>query len=409
MKNVMESKAALGELFFKAGIIQIDDLCQAIYLAHKYSLPCGRVFTMLGLTRHRTLEEALQLQNLVRQNILNEDMAAKALALTHQTKANIKEILTGFGWQGDPFRNTNSLETLLVEANILTQKNVYDAQGLCHHLGLPLTRVLILQGLVSPQLMKASLNAQYLIRQGKVEKAQALASLSSSISLIEFEKACDTNKLTTASPFIRLEELLLLAKLLTISEVDKLKEQSHGRPLGQLIVDSGMFSANLIAGAVKLQAQIAAFEISPHRAKCTLQLVFEKGYSLQKASQEMAKVVDKNNQPLSLYHLLRLSGLITAHDLRRLSQLPAHKDAPPLSQESVIDRLIRTGIINKQALEAAKRCHILYLEGFISAEQAMIVLHQWSWSGEGFTRTLEKLQWADGKKLPTLRALAFRS
>ena len=60
-------------------------------------------------------------------------------------------------------------------------------------------------------------------------------------------------------------------------------------------------------------------------------------------------------------------------------------------------------------LVSAPRISSLVSENFMSMEQAMIILHQWSWTGEGFTRVLEKLQWEDGKRLPTLKALAFRN
>jgi hypothetical protein len=97
--------------------------------------------------------------------------------------------------------------------------------------------------------------------------------------------------------------------------------------------------------------------------------------------------------------------LITAFDVRRLGHLPG---SPTTTGEAIEDRLLKAGILNRATMEAAKRCHLLMKEGFLTTEQAMIVLQHWSWSGEGLTRVLEKLQWGTGS-MPTLTAQAFRT
>jgi hypothetical protein len=102
--------------------------------------------------------------------------------------------------------------------------------------------------------------------------------------------------------------------------------------------------------------------------------------------------------------LLRLSGLVTAFDIRRLGHLPKHAEVP----QQVEDRLVKTGILSRSAYAATTRCYLLMKEGFLSAEQAIIVLQHWSWSGEGLTKVLEALQW-DGGELPQLKAMAFRA
>lgn len=399
-----DSRAQLGELFLEAGLLNIDELCRAVYTACKNSLPLGRVLTMLGIVRHSHVEIALNLQNLIRQNVLSQALAAHALRLVVVAKKTPAQALAELGWEGDISRDQDNLGAILEEAGILTAKVIEDSRGLSRHVGLPLSRVLVLQGLISNRILDAAYNAQRLMRSGRADRAQALNALSSAATLVEFQK----DQVNSRPPFIKLSEILLLAGLLTEADVQKFSTlDQDAMSLGEYIVESGMFSAELIASAIRLQDMVTRFEITPHRAAGILRVRHTRGLSLRKAMRELAWDADPYDGSISLYHLLRLSGLVTAYDIRRLGHLPTGHGKQ--GDEPLEERLLKTGIINRTALDACKRCLLLINEGFLTAEQAMIVLHHWSWSGEGLTRILEKLQWSDGSRLPSLRALAFRS
>ena len=405
-----DTRAQLGELFFEAGLLNIDELCRAVFVANKNSLPLGRVLTMLGLTRHSHLEAALTLQNLVRQNVLAQKLAAHALRLVAVEKKPLAQALHELGWEGDITRDQDNLGTILVDAGILTAKVIEDSRGLSKHIGLPLSRVLVLQGLISNRLLNAAYNAQRLIRNGRLDRGEAIAALSSAALLVEFQSP-DGPPVAPRPHFIKLTELLMLSGLLSARDLQIFQsraaesdEAEDEMSLGEYIVESGMFTPEIIASAMKLQAMVTNFELTPHRAAAVLRLRFSRGLTLKKAMREIAWDTDPYDGSISLYHLLRLSGLVTAYDLRRLGHLPAHQ----VADQPLEERLLKTGIINRSALDACKRCQLLIKEGFLTAEQAMNVLHHWSWSGEGLTRVLEKLQWSDGSRLPSLRALAFR-
>jgi hypothetical protein len=399
----IDNRAMIGELFYKASLVKMEHLADALFVASKNGLPLGRVMVMMGMIRHRWLEQALDLQNLVRQNVLAEKLAPKALEICVLGQKSVPDALKELGWEGDPSRNYANLGDLLVEAKLLSFKTVEDARGLCKHVGLPLSRVLILQGLLSQKLLEAALSAQSLMRQGRCDKKEVLAALSSAAHLIESNKSPKSKEPPT--PFLRLDELLLLSGLLTDKDLKIFEYQQGctGQSLGEYIVESSMFSASLISAAVRLQGMLAKYQINPACAARALGLVFSRGLSLNKAIKEACTVPDKFDGSLSFYNLLRLSGLVTAFDIKRLGHLPKHIE----NCELVEDRLLKTGILSRSAYEATKRCHLLMKEGFISAEQAVIVLHHWSWSGEGLTRVLQNLQW-EGGDLPTLKAMAFR-
>jgi len=402
-----DTRCMLGEMFFKANLISIDQLCHALYVAHKNCLPLGRVLVMLGMTKTRVLEGALTLQNLVRQNLLPPKLAIHCLNVLGNNKVRVSEVLSEAGWTGNPLKDEGNLGEILIEAKILTRKSIDDALGLSRHVGLPLARILVLQGMISSKLLVATMKAQEVIRSGRVQPDEAIRALSSAASMLEFEKACE-NHLETKQPFIKLEELLLLARLMSDSDLQRFEsEREHfgGKTLGEYIVESGIYSSNLIASAVRLQTMIARMELSPLMAAMALRQIYSRDLSLMDAIKESYMEKPPYDGEISLYHLLRLSGLITAFDVRRLGHLPG---SPTTSGEAIEDRLLKAGILNRATMEAAKRCHLLMKEGFLTTEQAMIVLQHWSWSGEGLTRVLEKLQWGPGS-VPTLAPQVFRA
>jgi len=404
----MDNRALLGELFYKAGLLKIDQLCQVLCIAHKNSLPTGRVLVMMGHCRQKTMEAGLTLQNLIRQNVLAYDLAVQALQEVAVNKTTVAVALQELGWEGDAYRDQDNLGTILIEAGILTQKSIEDAHGLSRHVGLPLNRVLVLQGLLSPHLLAAALSAQALIRSGRTDRAEAISALNATSLSLNTNSSCDIALLNTPEPYLRLDELLLLSGLLMDNDLKiyyaKQEKEGNSQTLGQYIVESGIFSASLIASAVRLQTMTAKHEVTPDRAARALKLVFARDISLTKALKELSRESDPYDGGITLYHLLRLSGLVTAYDIRRLGHLPVHTG---VGQDPLEERLLKTGIINHSALDASKRCLLLTREGFLTAEQAMIVLHHWSWSGDGLTKVLEKLQWADGRRMPSLKALAF--
>jgi hypothetical protein len=409
MTASIDNRAMLGELFYKAGLINISQLCQVLCIAHKNSLPVGRVLTMVGLTKHKTIEDALKLQNLVRQNVLAYELAIEALRQVSASRAGLAAVLQDLGWQGNIDRDEENLGSLLVEAGILTQKSIEDSLGSksAHWFAFS-PRAGFARSCHSQPIGHSSQRPNLdSLRYAPIETKQSEALSSANSLTISTNSNCDIALINSRAPYIRLDELLLLAGLLSDSDVKKfmqLEESDCQRTLGEEIVESGMFSSSLIAAAVRLQTMMAKHQVTPDRAARALKLVFSKNISLTKALKEILRESDPYDGNITLYHLLRLSGLVTAYDIRRLGHLPAHPEGGTGSLE---ERLIKTGIVNRSAFDAAKRCLLLTQEGFLTAEQAMIVLHHWSWSGEGLTRVLEKLQWAGGNRLLTLKAQAF--
>ena len=142
------------------------------------------------------------MQNLVRQNLLPPKLAIQCLNVLGNNKVRVSEVLSEAGWTGNPLKDEGNLGEILIEAKILTRKSIDDALGLSRHVGLPLARILVLQGMISSKLLVATMKAQEVIRSGRVQPEEAIRALSSAASMLEFEKSCE-NHLETKQPFIK--------------------------------------------------------------------------------------------------------------------------------------------------------------------------------------------------------------
>ena len=177
MDAKIDNRAMIGELFYKASLIKMEHLADALFVASRNKLPLGRVMVMLGMIRHRWLEQALDLQNLVRQNVLAEKLAPEALEICVLGGKSVTDALRDLGWEGDTSRNYANLGDLLVEAKLLSGKTIEDARGLCKHVGLPLSRVLVLQGLLSPKLLEAVLKCSEFDQARALRKKRSVSGL----------------------------------------------------------------------------------------------------------------------------------------------------------------------------------------------------------------------------------------
>ena len=69
----------LGELLTQVGIVQPNELAEAIQTSSETGLPIGRVLIMSGYLTDQELQAAVQAQSLVKDRVIELDLALKAL------------------------------------------------------------------------------------------------------------------------------------------------------------------------------------------------------------------------------------------------------------------------------------------------------------------------------------------
>ncbi|HNA74049.1 MAG TPA: hypothetical protein PKW73_11950, partial [Candidatus Obscuribacter sp.] len=87
----------LGGLIVELGLLDNRDLGQALSIAQETSLPLGRVLVLSEMLTEETLQGVLRCQSLMKQNLVDLDLARKAMKLVAQDGVSIDDALFKLG------------------------------------------------------------------------------------------------------------------------------------------------------------------------------------------------------------------------------------------------------------------------------------------------------------------------
>jgi hypothetical protein len=390
------STIRIGDLLIKVGILKESDLKEAMQVAGETGLPIGRVLIMSGYLGEHELKAALQAQSMMKDGAIAEELAFKALQLVSKERLAWEQALKQAGWVKREVATTNKLGELLLAAHIVTQPQLEEALKTSFETGLPVGRVLTLTGALSESLLAAVLNAQVMIRDGKITREQAIQGIRSAqqrrVSLEQCLIDHGYYRLPSRT-HVKLGELFVLSGL--ISETDLMNVLELGlvneQPLGQVIVQSGFISQNVLDAALRFQDMVANGTLTPLQAAEALGTVYTKGISIAAAVAEIGGMKPQPHEVVRLGELLKVAGLVTQNDIQKALELST-------KNSSLVGKmLLVTGMIDEPTLHAALRCQFLIREGYLKMEQAIIALHYCQRSQVSFDDALEELGWT----LPT--------
>lgn len=182
-----ETKAAsgkdvkIGELLVEVGVVTNGDLQEAIQIAKRMSLPIGRVIVMSGVITEGNLQFALEAQSLIKDGLLEMDTACQALKNAYTNGKTLQEALSELRWAPKKDAVSNKLGEILVDSNMVSQAQLDQALQSSFETGMPLGGTLVLQGVLSAQLLPMVLNAQEQIRDGRITRGEAIENLKAAV------------------------------------------------------------------------------------------------------------------------------------------------------------------------------------------------------------------------------------
>lgn len=182
----------IGELLLAVGIVTSGDLQEAIQIAKRMNLPIGRVIVMSGVISETNLQYALEAQSLIKDSLLDFDTAVSGLKNAFKNGSSLQEALADLRWAPKKDVSSNKLGELLMDSNMVTQSQLESALQTSFDTGMPLGGTLVLQGVLSAQLLPAVLTAQEQIREGRISRNDAVENLKA--SLMFWAKAEDSKK-----------------------------------------------------------------------------------------------------------------------------------------------------------------------------------------------------------------------
>ena len=382
----------IGDLLVKSGLVTPAQMADAVPISLTSSLPIGRVLVSSGFLKESNFKAAVSAQSLIRENFLHIDLAVNALSLVKEHNCTLDEALEKLGWRSEYYETTNRLGDLLVEAEILSRDDLKVCLEDCYTSGMPLGRILVLNGIVNEMQTYAALTAQVLIRERKITRAQAIEGLrlvADRNLTLEESLELDGIEMVVRSQRIRLGELLLSADL--VSEIDLLSAVERGmideQPIGQVLVRVGLITEGALNQALRLQKMVADRKLKPMHAALVLRKVRKSGVSIEKAVKEVKAKSDSSFESLEMPELLKMLGLIGNTDLLKAVD---YSSSTGTKFEDVVYQL---KLVDIDTLESASRCIDLYNQKQLTHQQVMFAMQAFLASRQKIETILTRMGW----------------
>ncbi len=364
----------VGDLLVEAGLLSKDELLEGMDLAATLGLPIGKTMVMSGALRERTVRAAVLVQSMMKDGLIDREMALTALRRSDSEGIAVEDCLIELGWRSQSDHVVNLFGQLLVDAGAMTALDLREALEHVNTMGLPLGRVLVLTAKVKGSVVWCALNAQMLLREEKINRVQAVNAVRAVYERqTSFEQGLREQGLGQVLPEhkIKLGELLVLSGLVGEEDILGAVEESvvKGEALGQVLVQMQLISKAHLADALKLQEMTDNKTISPLQAVDVLRTIFSKNQPLNRAVAELGLLKPEGAESLKLGELLKMCGWITEQDIDEAVTL-ATKNSSLLGK-----MLVAFGFIDESTLFNTLRCQFLVREGFIKRDQAIIALH----------------------------------
>ncbi len=362
----------LGDLLTQAGLLEAKSLREAMMIAKQQGLPVGRVLIMAQFISEPNLQAAVQAQSLIKDGLTEADLAIEALKRCASDNVTLDQALADLGWTDTSTTLSNKLGELIIEAGILTEDSLKEGLVQADQSGFPLGRVLVSMGLMSEQLLASALNAQILVRDGKISREQAIQGLKSCRDRqISIEESLSEHGLTMPSKeSIRLGELLVNAQIIDTDRLMQAVELGlvEEKPIGQVLVNLGCLNNEELEMTLMIQKNVAEGKVSKGASGELLKLMLTEGLDYDEAMKAIQAVQPRQTRALPLYQFLQLSGIITAKDIEEALKLGS-KDTELMGR-----MLLLTNAIDQHVLSCAIELNALMTAGTLKAEQAMLAM-----------------------------------
>jgi hypothetical protein len=383
----------IGELLMHFGLLTQDDLSRAVDVAGRMGVPIGRALISLELTTEEKLQAALRAQSLLREGLLELDLAQRAMKLVIDDGLEIDSALEQLGFEKDSLESgpTSELGDLLLAAGLVTREQLNVGLIMRFETSMPLGRVLVLTGMLSDALVATSINAQMMIREGKISRHDAVEALKAALARKKVaETTQDRAPRLPAHYWVRLGKLFVLAGILSEVDIARAVEVSllEQETIGPVMVKLGLITNQLLDVALKLQGMVARGTLTPIQSAKALREIFTDGVSLDQIVGELVlEQAEDSHQAVQMVQLFKLANILTDSEIER-SIKQASENSTLMGR-----MLVAAGAIDESMLNAGLRCELLQSEGYLSTEQAVFLLPYCQKRGLSLDEGMEQLGW----------------
>jgi Tfp pilus assembly protein PilF len=397
----------LGDLLVKAGIVSQKQLDEAVQHLGGKNLNVGQMLIVSRYITARDLQVAVDAQSALRDRVVDLNTAVRGLKSACRTGVPFSEAIKD---TQDPASTkvipTNKLGELLLEAGIIDGDQFGKALQRSLSTGLPLGRILVLNGAISDSLLTTALEIQVRTRDGLLTRHEAIEYLKVASNQITGdgaspEKALKIQALLKAprKSGIRLGELFVLARILAETDVMNALELGlvNDQPIGHILVSQGFISPELLESALKLQDFVDKDILDTTQAANCLNQIHTTGVTFSESVGDI-EITEESRPDLNFQTLLTLARIVSDEDIQNAF------DQALMSPELVATVLMMAGYIDEPMSQAALRCHGMVQNGELTQEDALVALdfciHKMAERTITYDEALQELGWigalADG-------------
>ncbi len=173
----IQDTVRLGELFVLAGLLDQDNLMQAVELGLTESKPIGQVLVEHKMISEQLLEKALSVQKLVTAGTLKKEQCGQVLASVSGQGLTLEEAMQKLEPQKSASANALPLYQFLQLAGLITAKDIEEALKLGSRDTELMGRMLLLTGSIDQTSLGAAARLNEMIARGILKAEQAILAM----------------------------------------------------------------------------------------------------------------------------------------------------------------------------------------------------------------------------------------
>ena len=365
----------LGQLLVDLNLINKELLERAMITSVEMSISVGRALIMLGWLTSTKLQWSVQLQALLRDNVITLPVAVRIAELMSCPGMTIQRALNCVD-KTDAFEvletRATRLGDLLIQSELLSEEEFFEALNKSQTFGVAVGRYLVISGLITAPLLESVMNAQRYIREGKMQKADAIVAIRRAarrqyeIRRKNAVSDCDRLPIRT----VRVGEILTLAGVVTEAHLEQAVEFGLrcNQPVGQVLVDSEILSKETLDVVLVLQSLVLNGSLEPLDAVYALIDVHHHGYALEIALKRN-RTFKSDRKPISFEQFV--AGL-------ELLSPPQIEDSLELARRSpmfVSKALVMSGALTEATAQTALTCHFYVREDMLTTEESLLLFN----------------------------------
>jgi hypothetical protein len=373
-------KLLLGELLTRSGAVKQTDAFGALIKAKLRGSPVGQILLDEGLISEEVLKSAVELQSLFRDGLITRDQSVKVLKIVVDERSTLRDAIQQLDIDSGSEKNRNRLGDLLVDAEVISRKQLEHYLLTCEPSGLLLGQFLVKVGAISNGLLKAALTIQGLVRDWKMTRPGGLSALKAASE----RQARNSFFAPQSRQTIHLGELLIAARLISKGDLVCAVETSliKRKKLGEVLVESSLLSDDQVDKALHLQNLVATGTLTESQAIKQLA-------NREFPEESIVRLADADENDPSPVHM-------DFHEFVRLVE-PQRVTDPvtdeELDHQESVRVLIACGTLSQSLLRDCQRVYALLCEDLLCLSKALALLNLARSTGRPVTSCLEDSGW----------------